>query len=238
MAGVGNLRFVDPETLSWSNVGRHPLGASSVRRGKAEELAKVLASRFPQSSFEYRKVGFAELIETEPSFLEECDLVICATGIWNVESALNSWQFTKGSPKYAIYTWTESHAYAGHAVAMVCKDACLQCQFSPRGDSKLEITTWAKEEERQEPACGAIFQPFGPIELSWTTALTSSLALDCLLSKIQQSTHRIWAGPKALLEAAGGKWNPDWIGAKSERESGGFLEEHPWPKDGDCLVCR
>lgn len=238
MSGVGCLRFVDPETLSWSNVGRHALGASSVRRGKAEELANMLATRFPHSRFEYRKSGFSELSETEPCFLEDCDLMVCATGIWNVESALNNWQFSKGSPKHVVYAWAEPHACAGHAVAIVFNNACLQCQFSARGDSKLNITEWAKEVERQEPACGAFFQPFGPIEISWITALASSLALDCLLGKIQQSTHRIWAGPKVLLAAARGNWNSGWIAAKPNRESGGFLEEFVWSKDANCLVCR
>lgn len=238
MAGVGNLLLVDPEALSWANVGRHPLGASSVGLGKAEELARMLASRFPHLEFEYRKMGFVELLAQEPSFLEAYDLVLCATGIWNVESALNNWQLAKGVPKYAIYAWAEPHACAGHAVGIISKDSCFQCQLSLQGNSKLEITGWNKNEEEQEPACGAMFQPFGPIELSWTTALCSTLVLDCLLGRIAQSTHRMWAGPKDLLDAVGGKWNPDWIGAKVERELGGFLEERRWLRDLNCVACR
>ena len=70
------------------------------------------------------------------------------------------------------------------------------------------------------------------------TALASALALDCLLGKISSSTHRIWAGPKALLDAAGGSWNADWIRERKEREGGGFLEERIWAKDATCPVCN
>jgi hypothetical protein len=38
-AGVGRIVLVDPDTLTWPNVGRHPLGASAVGRNKAEALA-------------------------------------------------------------------------------------------------------------------------------------------------------------------------------------------------------
>jgi hypothetical protein len=114
----------------------------------------------------------------------------------------------------------------------------LQCQFTRLGDAKTNITDCGKSEPKHEPACGAVYQPYGPIELSWTTALASALALDCLLGKISASTHRIWAGPQSLLVAAGGVWNADWISGTKEREAGGFLEERVWEKDATCPVCN
>jgi hypothetical protein len=69
------------------------------------------------------------------------------------------------------------------------------------------------------------------------TALSAGLALDCLLGNIAASTHRVWASPKALLDAAGGSWNANWIGEKKEREGGGFLEERQWEKDSHCAIC-
>jgi hypothetical protein len=99
------------------------------------------------------------------------------------------------------------------------------------------VTDWPKSEPMREPACGAVYQAYGPVELSCTTALASALALDCLLGGVTLSTHRIWAGPQRLLIAAGGAWNRDWIGGKLEREAGGFQEERPWSKDGTCPIC-
>jgi sulfur-carrier protein adenylyltransferase/sulfurtransferase len=238
MAGVGHLLLIDPENLIWANVGRHPLGADSVGFGKASQLAKKLTVNFPHAHFDSRTEEFGSVVEKEPNLLLDCDLIVCATGIWSVESALNAWHFSKKRPAGILYSWTEPHACAGHAVAVKPNDACLQCQFSPLGDPKKVVTDFGSEGPRHEPACGAVYQPYGPVELSWTTALASMLALDCLVGKISISTHRIWAGPKTLLDAAGGSWHADWIRERKEREGGGFLEERVWEKDASCSICN
>src|ERR1700693_646772 len=238
MAGVGSQLLLDPEVLTWSNVGRHPLGADSVGYSKAEQLAKKLRTCFPHEKFDSRSEGFGEVVAKEPLLLLNWDLIVCATGIWTVEGTVNAWHRSGMGPSQVIYVWTEPHACAGHAVAVERSSACLQCQFTRLGDAKTNITDWEKSETKHEPACGAVYQPYGPIELSWTTALASALALDCLLGKISTSTHRMWAGPQSLLVAAGGVWNADWIGGRKERAAGGFLEERVWEKDATCPVCN
>ena len=99
------------------------------------------------------------------------------------------------------------------------------------------VTEWGDAGPSREPACGAVYQPYGPIELSWVTAAAAALALDCLLDKISRTTHRIWVGPKGLLEGAGGSWNTSWVRERQGREDGGFLEERTWPKDTMCSIC-
>jgi hypothetical protein len=237
MAGIGDILLVDPELLTWSNVGRHPLGADAVGMEKASALAKKLRSSFPHSRVDSRAQTFGEVLLAEPQTMAGRDLLLCATGIWSVESSVNAWQQTQGAPRHAVYAWTEPNACAGHAVAITQGSACLQCQFSPLGDSKVIVTDWPQNGQLQEPACGAAYQPYGPVELSWTVALTSALALDCLLKKILESTHRIWAGPRQLLADAGGTWNKEWINGNAQREGGAFQEERPWIKDGSCSVC-
>jgi molybdopterin/thiamine biosynthesis adenylyltransferase len=238
MAGVGHVLLIDPEELTWANVGRHPLGADSVGFGKASQLAKKLTANFPHAYFDSRTEEFGSVLEKEPNLLLDCDLIVCATGIWSVESALNAWHFREKRPASVLYSWTEAHGCAGHAVAIKPGGSCLQCQFSRLGDAKQVVTEWGSSGPRHEPACGGVYQPYGPIELSWITALASALALDCLLCKISNSTHRIWAGPKTLLDTAGGSWNADWIRGRKEREVGGFLEEGVWEKDATCPICN
>ena len=177
------------------DVGRHPLGADSVGYSKAEQLAKKLRTCFPHGKFDSKSEGFGEVLAKEPLLLLNSDLIVCATGIWTVEGTVNAWHRSGMGPSQVMYAWTEPHACAGHAVAVERSSACLQCQFTRLGDAKTNITDWGKSEPKHEPACGAVYQPYGPIELSWTTALASALALDCLLGKISTSTHRIWAAP-------------------------------------------
>lgn len=235
MSGVANILLVDPDPLKWSNVGRHVLGAGSVNSKKAEALCGQLRSNFPHSSFEFRANDFETVLSEEPALLHECDLVVCATGAWATESTLNSWHVADSRLPHVVYAWTEPHAAAGHAVAIKKGDSCLQCQMSPRGDANLEVTGWPVSARLlQEPACGAVYQPYGPIELAWTTALVSALVLDCLLGEVTQSTERIWAGPKRLIEENGGWWTPAWISANPGRDCGVFQLERRWETDRNC----
>jgi hypothetical protein len=44
------------------------------------------------------------------------------------------------------------------------------------GDPKWTVTRWPESTgERQEPGCGAVYQPYGPVEIAWTTCLVSTL---------------------------------------------------------------
>jgi sulfur-carrier protein adenylyltransferase/sulfurtransferase len=191
----------------------------------------------PHARFKSRTEELRVVLEKEEDLLLNCDLVVCATGVWSVESALNAWHVSTKHPAQILYAWAEPHACAGHAVAILPDEACLQCQFAQSGEAKKIVTDWKGRSEQHEPACGAVYQRYGPIELSWVTALGTGLALDCLLGNIKASTHRIWASPKALLDAAGGSWNTDWIGENKARESGGFLEERRWERDSHCAIC-
>jgi molybdopterin/thiamine biosynthesis adenylyltransferase len=239
MVGVGDILLIDPELLSWSNVGRHILGANHVSTFKATSLQEELQKGFPHSKFSARTDRLEQLLEVSPELFRDRNLILCATGNWSVEGLLNTWHFRESEIAHIVYAWTEPNACAGQAVAIMRGSSCFQCGMSPRGDAKLTVTSWPESRKvLHEPACGAVYQPYGPVELTWTTALSSSLVLDCLLGKISESTHRVWAGPKALLHAAGGEWSPDWIGGKAERECGGFQEERAWGKDANCAVCN
>jgi integrase len=53
-AGIGHLIPIDFDRLRWSNVGRHPLGASYVGQNKAKALAEKIRSAFPHITVEFR----------------------------------------------------------------------------------------------------------------------------------------------------------------------------------------
>jgi hypothetical protein len=117
-AGVGRLILVDPEPLTWPNVGRHPLGATAVGRNKAEALAERLQADFPHLNVEHRACGLHQLIARNEDLLAAADMIAAATGNWVAESALNRWHVRQGRGRPIVYGWTEAHACAGHAVAI------------------------------------------------------------------------------------------------------------------------
>lgn len=181
-AGVGRLILVNSETLTWPNVGRHPLGATTVGRNKAEALAERLRADFPHLKVEHRACGLHQLIVHDEDQLAAADMIVAATGSWVAESALNRWHVRQGRRQPIVYGWTEAHACAGHAVAIGQNGGCLQCHIGRTGVPELTAVEWPNDSDiaHEEPACGPHYQPYGPVELAYVNAMIAEVALDCL----------------------------------------------------------
>ena len=141
-AGAGRIVLADYDVLSWPNVGRHPLGASAIGRNKAESLAEWLQADFPHLQIESRACNLQGLLQSDLKLLEAADLVIAATGNWGAESALNRWHVEQGRPSPILYCWTEAHACAGHAVAIVREGGCFQCHIGRTGSPSFKVVEW------------------------------------------------------------------------------------------------
>jgi sulfur-carrier protein adenylyltransferase/sulfurtransferase len=238
MAGVGRLQLVDGEELSWANVGRHVLGAESAGKNKAKALADRLQKSYPHSQIDGFEMTLEEFTEAHPDFVGQSDLIVSATADWKSENILNLKEVCGEMTQPMIYVWTEPHACAGHAVYVLPGGPCFRCGFDASGRPKLELTVWPSEKrQRREPACGAVFQPYGPLELLGTISAGASLVLDSLLGKLLSATHRIWAGPQTLLIEAGGTWSEEWLRTHRDCVEGGFQEQQNWLGDSDCPVC-
>jgi hypothetical protein len=88
---------------------------------------------------------------------------------------------------------------------------CLACHFNGSGKFDQELSVWEGETRRREPACGALFQPYGPVELSGTISLITNLALECVLGSRMESAHQMWIGSTALVQENGGSWNEELL---------------------------
>lgn len=237
MAGVGRLTLVDPEALSWSNIGRHPLGSKFVGHSKATSLAEVIQGNLPHLRID----GIVGKIEEFCTGGKEwgADLIIVATADWPSERVLNLLHIEGTITCPLLFTWTEPRACAGHAVYLPSVQPCLQCGFTLGGDLREPVTKWpaSTPSHFSEPACGAHFQPYGPIELLGTISVAASLALDALLNKLDLAAHRVWAGPRTLLVEQGGDWNDTWIDGRPTRTEGAFQENSVWRQNSDCAAC-
>jgi molybdopterin/thiamine biosynthesis adenylyltransferase len=237
-SGVGRVVLCDPDPLSWANVGRHPLGAESVGVNKAQALAKQLRRSYPHIEVEAYPTCWEDLPGglVAPEF--RSDLIVSAIGSWASEGMLNEWHVLNGRQSPLIYGWTEPHACAGHAVAITNATGCLECGFDDAGAPRLRVCCWDSETTLQEPACGAVFQPYGPVELAHIIAMIAELGVDCLLGTVATPTHRIWIDRRRRLTELGGRWSPEWTVLAGDRMDGGFLYESPWTASGTCRVCQ
>ena len=238
MAGVGHIILVDPANLSWANVGRHPLGADHVGSRKATALANTWRKAYPHARCDGFEMSSHQFLAEHTEHLAKADLIVCATADWKSEQELNFLQLSGEINSPVVYTWTEPNACAGHAILTFSGGPCLQCGFSLSGDCKLPVTEWPEEKKQiTEPACGAVFQPYGPIELLGTISAAASITLDGLLGKLKVATHRIWAAQESLLLEAGGAWSKEWLYGNIERRKGAFQEDRVWERDPLCDAC-
>ena len=237
-AGTGRLILADFDVLGWPNVGRHPLGAPAVGRNKAEALAERLQADYPHLQIESQTCSAENLLQSDPELLVEASLIIAATGSWGAESALNRWHIESGWSRPILYCWTEAHACAGHAVAIVRGGGCFQCHIGRTGSPSFKVVDWpgGGDASQEEPACGAHYHPYGPVELNYVTAMISDVALDCLLVPPIGSFHRVLATSQHRIDELGGQWSDAWLAERGEGEASMRTVDRPWVKV-DCAAC-
>jgi hypothetical protein len=227
-AGVRKLILVDQENLKGANVGRHPLGVRSIGSPKASELAQRLRIDLPHLEVESHVSKAQNLLMQSGGPLENVDLIVSALGDWPSESMLDEWHAANGKPFPIVYGWTEPYAAAGHAVIVAPSAGRLRDGLNSAGQPHLVATQWAEDTRKYEPACGAAFEPYGPVELGFVTSLISQAALDCLLGSIGTATHRIWLARRNVLEGAGGQWSQAIRQIAPHALDGGTILERRW----------
>ena len=238
-SGVGSLLLVDCGRMDWPNVGRHALGATSVNCNKAQALANELERSYPHLrdvSWRDDRVGPAakDLVEE----LVSCDLIVSTMGNWGAESFLNDIQRVRSSFPPILYGWVESNAAAAHAVLILQCGPCLRCGVDDKGRPCLAVTCWEDDQATfQEPACGALFTPYGPAELCWAHALLAEMVIDTLMKNWKSAIHRVWIGAESRIRDTGGTWSEQWIVEMGDPSPGGRTLEREWPAASDCTVC-
>ncbi len=236
--GAGKVRLVDPEVLSRANTGRHVLGAKYVGSFKAQSLALEIKENYPHLSVEYKNKSWQQVAKEEPEFIRSSDLIISSIGDWKSESLLNEWQQSGENFPPVLYGWTEPFAAAGHGVVIFQGQSCFQCGVDEFGSPNFRVAEWQKRETLlQEPACGVMFQPYGPIELNNTVTLIAELTIDVLLKKVESPAHRVWACRRSLLESSGGKWTKEWLAATNGNSEGGIVISRDWTRGDSCKFC-
>jgi len=237
-AGVGKISLVDHDRLESENVGRHALGVSAVGLGKVNEMAHSLAIRFPHLTIERHPESIEHFIEDKLDQLLSADLIVSVTGSWPAESLLNARFCESEAFPPVLIGWLEPHAAAGHAIVFFKAQGCLRCLLDDLGNMRLPAAEWeSKDTMVPVPACGGLFQPYGSVELTHVHAVVADLALDVLLGYVENSTHKVWLGPKKLLDRTGGMWSSAWTRRHGDPGAGGVLLDVTVENDPDCPEC-
>jgi hypothetical protein len=235
-AGVGKLVLVDKQVLKSANVGRHSLGVESIDDPKAPALARQIRAALPHVEVIHHVAEAQELLLRADDPLAEVDLIVSVTGDWPAESLLDEWHAAQGRRTPIVYGWTEPHAAAGHAIAISAPGDSLRAGLDAYGTPHLVAAKWAQDPRRYEPACGAAFDPYGPVELGFVTSMVAQVALDALLGQIRSGTHRIWLARRAAVEAVGGTWSDELRAFAPNALDGATIIERRWGRSARILA--
>ncbi|OAP38440.1 hypothetical protein AU381_23015 [Sinorhizobium glycinis] len=233
-AGVGDVSVVDTDDLEWANVSRHELGGAAVGLKKSVELARRLQRDFPHATVRGHIHTVESAIDDKAEWLTHADLIVSATGSGQADKALNGWHKATGRKVPIVYGWAEPFGVAGHAVAIGSSGGCLSSVVNNVGLSTFELTKFDETAAVEEPACGMHYAPYGAIELAFTNSLIAELAVDCLLGRAANSTHRMWAGRHEMLEENHGEWTIEAQQLLRGQTQGGALLTRDWPA---CKCC-
>jgi molybdopterin/thiamine biosynthesis adenylyltransferase len=238
-SGVGGLVLVDPQTLKAPNAGRHALGMRSLDVNKAASLAQELGRRFPHMrAIEAFPRSWAALTDAEREKIAQSDLIVCAIGDWSAEGPINEWHQARGANPPIVYAWMEEQGAAGHALALLRPGGCLRCLLNADGSARDPETAWPQGSMlKAEPACGVMYQPFGPVELGYTEMLVANLCLDVLLGRVITNTRRICATSTSRPAELGGAWTASHAALRPAGADGHFTADRPFSAQAGCPVC-
>jgi molybdopterin/thiamine biosynthesis adenylyltransferase len=121
----GTLSLYDTDKVSPGNLGRHLLGFNEIGREKAQALADHLRTFHPDISVK----AFCRDATKEWSKLELSDLVIDATGDWNVASILNDMTVrSKRKGLAVLHSWVFGNGVAAQSFLNLNDGlACFRC---------------------------------------------------------------------------------------------------------------
>jgi hypothetical protein len=235
-AGVGRLRLIDPDILTWDNVARHELGGSSVGSSKANALAASLRRDFPFVRVDAVTARWQDAYRADQSIFD-ADVVLSTTGDWPGESQLNELLRRSVRP-VLMFGWIEPHAAAAHALAVRPDGGCLGCGMNDSGAFAARAVDWPRSQTIAVPACGASYTPYADLAASRARAMLTAELLNVLSGTAASSVLASEVYDEALWLPRDGCLTEAFVErlGRSPRTHGDFVRS-PWARHPDCPVC-
>jgi hypothetical protein len=235
-AGVGMLRLVDQDLLTFDNIGRHLLGAADVGKLKCVALAEHLQRQFPHLDCKAILGKWEAISERDAKLLRSFDLIISATGEWSSDSNLNIFAKSAAKPP-VLFGWTEPHGLAGHALLVGTRGGCFACGRDNVGEVTFRVTDWPEDALRRVPACGGFYQPYGAAEIGPIKNMIASLAISSLLGNASHSQLRTWIGDLAEIKRLGAAITEGWKDMVDQPLIG-QMHSREWEPNPGCPQCN
>lgn len=211
-AGVGRISLVDFDVLELGNIHRNQLGAQYEGISKAVALRSDLAVRFPHLETTAYPERVEALLQRTPTFFDDADLVIFATGNHTVELEMNERMHARRSSPAALHTWLEPLGLGGHALLTniafnADRSGCFKCLFEDRDDgifwNKASFAAPNQSFTKRTSGCLTSFVSYGGIDATRTACLAADIARRFLIELKGEHSLRSWRGESNEFEEQG-----------------------------------
>jgi molybdopterin/thiamine biosynthesis adenylyltransferase len=233
--GVGTLDLVDKEELQSANVQRHALGVESIGRNKAEALADALSHHFPHQRFGARSSSVQLVLQDEPAFIAEADLVLIALGEPALERWLNQALCTHG-PR--IHAWLEPLGVGGHVLltGVARTPGCYECLFENDDAhglrNRADLVAPGQDMNQTLAGCAGTFSPFSALDAARTAVEAANACGRALAGEEHENLLVTWRGEIGAFERSGYR-----LSVRGERIQPGARLRHGEFGRLDCPAC-
>ena len=178
------LTLFDNQILSAGNIGRHLLNFSDIGKNKAKATKTELERFHP----DLKVFAINDSALTRWDLLKRHDLIVDATGEWNVQSALNSAFFDNrgGKLKGLLHSWVFMNGAGVQSFLNLGDEfACFRC-LKPKFDGPWRYPAGnEKDELALQPAnCGdGSYVPFSVDASTMAASLANRAVLDWAIGK-------------------------------------------------------
>jgi molybdopterin/thiamine biosynthesis adenylyltransferase len=180
----GQLGIFDNQYLSEGNIGRHLLGFEYIDKPKALAVKMELERFHPQVSVR----AYTENAIDRWDLVRNSDLIIDATGEWNVQAALNDLFMSQGGgrPSALLHSWIFMNGAGVQTFLNLHDDkGCFRC-LKPKIDGPWRYPAGNEHDELnlQPASCGdGSFVPFSVDAPVMAASLTNKTVLDWASNK-------------------------------------------------------
>ncbi|KYG81237.1 hypothetical protein AWW67_07725 [Roseivirga seohaensis] len=199
------FRLIDKEILKVENLGRHFLGFDYLNKNKAFGLEGFLKENNPTREVTARDVSIHRVVENEPEYVNESNLLIVCIGEENIEKWIAS-KLAENIIKIPIlFVWVEPYLVGGHCVYITPNHNNYGSLFDENGLFKFNVissTEYLSSNpalSSKEAGCQTNFTPYSADQvLSFLGALYPHIS-KIIANGEPNAKSFTWVGDKTIL---------------------------------------
>lgn len=198
---LNKIHLIDNEVLTASNINRHFLGFSELKKFKSEQLYLRLKKDFPLREIGYKTDDFVKVVNEDEAFINDCDFHFFVVGIVALENFLldNLKEGKLTKPTFIIFV--EPYLAGGHliffnpskvdTVAIIIND--FKNYIIRKTDDVLDKTYLV------EGGCQSGYSPYSSSNITLFLSAIFPFIHKVIIQNYNKSSIVSWVGDKKLI---------------------------------------